>query len=274
MNVLNAAVGEIVDGVLYPVRGLPPLASLAIVSLLTAMGMLLVFKRTSDQPRMASAKRAIHASLFEMRLYADEPRALLRSQADLLRQNLVYLRLSIPPLLWMILPLMLLLAQLQVHYGFRGLRPGDSALVKVTLRGEMPGDFTLTASPGLRVDTQPVRIPSLREAAWRISAEREGEYELTVSAGAEIATKTMRVDAVPERPARRSPVRLEAGFWNEFLHPAERPLPPGGVITSIEVTYPDGGIEFFGWDLDWMVVFFALSVLMAFALRRPFGVTI
>jgi hypothetical protein len=271
---LNAVLARIVDSVLYPLHGLPPLASLAIVSLLAAIGALMVFRRASDQRRIRSAKRAIHASLFEIRLFADDPRAILGSLSDLLRQNFVYVRLSLVPLLWMIVPLLLLMAQLQFQYGYAGLRPGESALVKVTLCAQRPGELALRAPGGLRVDTSPVWIPSLREAAWRISAADEGEYELTVMAGDETATKTVRVAAPPDRPARRSPARLEAGFLNELLHPAERPLPTGGAITSIEVTYPKMSIYVFGWAVDWMIVFFALSILMAYALRRRFGVTL
>lgn len=262
-----------VDGVLYPLRGLPPLASLTILSLLTALGMLVVFKWTSDQRKIASAKRAIHASLFEMRLFADDPLAILRSQADLLRQNLVYLRLSMVPLLWMIVPLVLLMAQLQFQYGYGGLRPGESALLKVTVRDAMPGELQLQAPVGVRVDTPAVWIPSLREAAWRISAERVGEYELTVNAGGETATKTVRVAANAERVTQRSPVRLEVGFLNQLLYPTEPPLPAGGPIASIEVTYPEVEIDVFGWEMNWIVVFVALSIVFAFALRRPFGVT-
>jgi hypothetical protein len=272
VTALNATLAMIVDGVLYPLRGLPPLAGVAAMSLLTAIGMLIVFKRTSDQQRIVSVKRAIHGSLFEIRLFADDARAILRSQADLLRQNAVYLRLSIVPALWLIVPLGLLMAQLQFQYGYAGLRPGESALVKVTLRAEQPGELALHSPPGLRVDTPPVWIRSLREAAWRISAEHEGEYELTVTAGGETATKTVRVSAAPDRAARRTPARLEAGFLNELFHPAERPLPAGGTIVSIEVTYPVVGIDVFGWEVDWMIVFFALSILIALVLRRSFGV--
>jgi hypothetical protein len=32
------------------------------------------------------------------------------------------------------------------------------------------------------------------------------------------------------------------------------------------------GIDVFGWEVDWMIVFFALSILIALALRRSFGV--
>jgi len=74
--------------------------------------------------------------------------------------------------------------------------------------------------------------------------------------------------------ARRSPERLEAGFVNQLLYPAERPLPPDAPVESIRVTYPERDINMFGWRLHWMVVFFVLTIAFAFVLRKPFGVII
>ena len=58
----------------------------------------------------------------------------LRAQVDILRHNLTYVRLSLAPMLWMFVPLLLLIAQLQFYYGYDGLVPGQSALVKVRVK--------------------------------------------------------------------------------------------------------------------------------------------
>ncbi len=51
-------------------------------------------------------------------------------------------------------------------------------------------------------------------------------------------------------------------------------LPSDGTIEAITVTYPDANIDVFGFELHWMIVYFVLSILFAFILRGPFGVTI
>ena len=70
---------------------------LAVVSLATAILMLLSFKRTSNQTRLAAVKRQIHAAIFEIRLFNDDLRAIFRAQREILRHNLTYLRLSLRP---------------------------------------------------------------------------------------------------------------------------------------------------------------------------------
>ena len=57
MSLLNAFLAVVFDLLLAPFRQLPPIVGLAVVSLLTAIAMLLIFKRTSNQTRLTAVKR-------------------------------------------------------------------------------------------------------------------------------------------------------------------------------------------------------------------------
>jgi len=243
-----------------------------VVSLVAAIGMLLVFRATSNQPAIAGAKRRIHAGIFEIRLFNDDLRAMFGAQLDVLRHNLTYLRLSLVPMLWMLVPLLLLIAQLQFYYGYDGFRPGDTALVTVRLKQSavaMGSSLTLAAPQGLRVDSPLVWIPSQREGAWRIAAEEPGDYELTLTLGDGRLTKAVRVS---QQVGWRTPQRLERGFVNQLLYPAEPPIESGIPVEAIHIRYPDRQISLLGWETHWMIAFFVLSIAFAFALRKRFGV--
>jgi uncharacterized membrane protein (DUF106 family) len=283
LTILNQILRAISDVVLWPFQDLPALVGLAVVSLVTAVFMLLIFKATSNQKMIEAVKRRIHSCLFEIRLFNDDLRAILRAQIEILRHNATYIRLSLVPLLWMIVPLMLLLAQLQFQYAYEGLRPGASALLKVELREDWRETASVPAGEadkpavelivpeGLRVETEPVWIPSLREIDWRLAAEDWGQFEIQVLLGGESYAKNVQVDTGIRR---RSPVRWERGFWNQVLYPAEDPLPASSPIRAITIGYPDASVSIFGWGLHWIIVFFILSIVFAFALRNRFGVTI
>jgi uncharacterized membrane protein (DUF106 family) len=270
---LNGALRPLFDFLLLPFRGLPPIVGLLVVSLPASIGMLLVFKRTSNQAKLEAVKRQIHACLFEIRLLSDDLPAILRAQAEILRHNLRYLALSAVPMLWMMLPLLLLIAQLQFHYGYRGLRPGEDFIVKARLREEPPTRpaVSLEAPPGLEVATPPVWIRGERELAWRLRARDWGDYELRLRLGDHEYSKTAQVS---DQVRRRSPERLESGFWNELLYPAEPPLPKESPFVSIALTYPEGTVSIFGWAVNWLVAFFVLSIAFAFALRGRMDVTL
>jgi uncharacterized membrane protein (DUF106 family) len=284
VNAVNALLRTAFDFLLAPFRSLPPIVGLLVVSLVAAIGMLLVFKATSNQPKLEEVKRQIHACLFEIRLFNADLPAILRAQMEILRHNLMYLRLSAVPMLWMIVPFFVVVAQLQFHYGYRGLRPGQDFIVKVQLKAGWetsaalpPSQVStrpsvmLEAPAGLTVETPPVWIPSQRELAWRLRAAGWGDYALALRLGDQQYSKTVQVS--PE-VRRRSPVRLEPGFVNELLYPAEDPLPKGAHISAITVGYPDGPVSVFGWGVNWLILFFVLSAAFAFALRGRFGVTL
>ena len=272
MAALNALLASVVDGLLRPFNE-SPLMGLAVISLISAIAMLLVVRATSDQARIATVKRALQACVFEIRLFNDDARAMLRALGEMPKHYLTYLRLVMGSVLWLTVPFGLLLAQLQFHYGYDGLDVGDQAVVTARLKNSPNAhpQTLLVAPPGIRIETPPVWVPSIREVAWRVVAEQPGDYVLKVQCGADVFTKTVRV---ANTIVRRSPLRTDAGLLNQLLNPAESPLPVGAEVQSIAVTYPRRTLSVLGWQTHWMVVFFVLSMIFAFALRRRFKVVL
>ncbi len=281
MSALNALLRVFFDAILMPFSGLPPLAGLSVVSLVISVGMLVVFKATSNQEALAAVKRRIHACLFEIRLFKDDLPAILSAQTEILGHNARYLAYSLVPMVWMMVPLLLVIAQLQFHYGYEGLRPGERTLLKVHLSeggapqisGGAPRKpaVDLDLPPGLRLDAPAVWIPSKREMVWRLVAEEWGDFEIGVKIAGESFGKSVLVS---QEVRRISPVRYEPGFFNMLLYPAEAPLPRNGPLESISLAYPEAEISLLGYETHWMVVFFILSIVFAFMLRNRFGVTI
>jgi hypothetical protein len=282
MSWLNAILRGLFDLLLRPFQTLPWWAGLTVVSFVAAIAMLFVFRATSNQRGITAVKRRIQACLFEIRLFSDDLPAILRAQRDILRHTATYLGLSLVPMLWMIVPFVLTVAQLQFHYGYRGLHAGATAIVKVQLKEGWSRDgavapvqpaakprVSLSAPRGIAVETPSVWMPALREMDWRVQALEWGDYALRVKAGERVYTKDAQVS---RGVRRRSPVRVEAGFLNQLLYPAEEPLPADGPIESITLTYPDNEAVL-GVPL-WLVVFIVLSTVFAFALKKRFGVDI
>jgi hypothetical protein len=275
MTRVNSALGALVGVMLAPFESLPSAVGLSAVSLVAAIGMLLVFRATSNQAAIADVKRRIAAGLFEIRLFNDDLRAMFRAQGDILRHNVSYVALSLKPMVWMLVPFVLLLAQLQFYYGYDGLGLGQTAIVKVRLRESAVTSATpalaLTAPAGLRVETPLVWMPGEREGAWRVAADAAGDYQLAIALNGRVVNKELRVS---DRVGRRAPERLERGFVNQLLYPAEAPIDSDVPIEGIYVGYPEREVNLLGWKTHWMIAFFVLSIVFAFALRKRFGVVI
>jgi hypothetical protein len=272
MQTINAAIGALLDALLWPFQAWP-LAGLTVVSLLVALALLSAFKATSNQRALAAAKRRLQASIFELRLFQDDPRLILRVVGSLLVEQAVYLRYALAPLVWVALPLAILAAHLHTRYGYDGLAPGHATLVTVRMKTDSRPEVAFEAPSGLRVETPGVWAAGLRETAWRVAAERDGDYELriTLANGAGVVTKRVRVTPlVVARPG----IRPSASVWDQLWMPGEPPIPADSPIEAIEVAYPERAIPILGFPLPWVGVFLLLSTLFAFLLRPVFKVVL
>lgn len=278
MELLNRGLGAFFDLLVLPFRGMPAAVGLTVISLLVAVGMLLAFRRTSDQEGLERVKRRIQAGIYEIRLYKDDLPTIFASQYAILGHTWTYFKLSMVPMLWIMLPIVIVVIQLQFQYGYESVEPGDSVLVIVEMTeeeaervtGTRAADVVLEAPEGVRVETQAAWSPALGEVAWRVGAEAPGEHELLVHVDGRTVTKSLRVAGAT---VRRSPVR-PAGLLGQIVYPAEPPLPDGSGLASIRVDYADGDVSLLGWEMHWIIAFFILTMIFAFALAKPLGINI
>lgn len=271
MTLINRLLNPIFDLLLRPLQPLGILASLALLSLVTAIAILLVVRVTSDQRALAAIKRQIHADLFEIRLFNDDLRAMLRAELDILRHNATYLRLSLVPMVWVLVPATLAVAQLQAYYGYAGVDVGQPVLVTAQFKPGAESSAALDAPPAIKVETSAISFPALNQVVWRMVGTAPGDYELRLRIANDEYAKTIHVS---DGLARRSPVRLAPRLLDEVAYPSETPLPDGAPISMIRVDYPERGIQVFGRPFHWMVIYIFFSIVFAVLLRRPLGVTI
>ena len=225
-----------------------------------------------------AVRRGIQASLFEMRLLNDDVLAILRAAGRIMRANVTYLRFAMIPAVLVTIPLLLLLIHLQFYYGYDGLAVGANAVVTVRVdRSALPAggaaapNISLDAPAGVRVETPLVWIPSEREAAWRIVTEQPGDYQLVITLDGNAASKQIRVS---HALGWRSPDRLQDGFLNQLLAPAERPIEPAARISSIHVAYPARELSLLGFRTHWVIPFLVMSVAFTFGLCKRFRVVL
>jgi hypothetical protein len=275
MGIVNGVFGGIFDVLLLPFRGLPPWYGMIFVSLLTAFLMLWVFRLTSDQEGIRKAKNAIKAHLLEIRLFKDNLRVSFRAQGAILRANLRYMACNAKPMLVMIVPLVFILAQLNLWFGASALKPGQTTLVKVGLAPNVDPlavDLDLEPSPGLGIETPPLRIPDEHEIDWRIRAPEKGPAYLTFRTAGRTIEKPV---AVAGRPLSKvSPLTVGRSLLKELLYPGEKPLPGDTPVTSIEILYPAKSLGFLGVNVHWLVAYLALSIIFGFGFKGIFKVEI
>ena len=88
---------------------------------------------TSDQEALFNAKQRLKAHLLELLLYSNDMVLSMRAQKDLFLTNLSYIRCTLRPILFLLIPVILLLVQMDMRYGIRPLQVGETTLLRVKL---------------------------------------------------------------------------------------------------------------------------------------------
>jgi uncharacterized membrane protein (DUF106 family) len=249
-----------------------PLAIVIVVSLVVGLLMVVLFGYTSDQKAIGIAKDQLKAHLLAVRLYRDQIPVVMGSYGKILRGTGRYLKLAFKPLLYVIIPITLLILQIDHYLGATPIPPNAPFLLTVhTTGGDALNDVTLELPPGITMTAVPVHVPSTNEIAWRLVGSKEGKYEVKIAAAGQVAAKAVCVGSgLP----RISTVRLRGHFWERMFSSAEPALQENSPIESISINYPDRDIEIAGYGMNWIWLFFILSMVAGFIFKELLGIQI
>ncbi len=265
---LNAASNLAGRACLSVLGALPGWLSLILLSVVTALLLLMVFKFVSNQAAIARTRNDIKANLLAMRLFKDNIGVACLSEWRIILGALRLIFHSLRPMAVMILPLSLLLAQMGLWYQTRPLEPGQEAVVTVKLAGSLSQPWPsvhMTPGQAAEVSLGPIRVFSKNEICWQIKALEPGYHNMVFTVNDMKVTKEL---AIGPGFMRVSPVRPER-YWLRMLQfPAETALAPDSVIQSIRIDYPEHEAKYTGTNA-WMITFFILSTLFAF-IAGPF----
>lgn len=260
------------DGLIGLFAGMNPMIGLSVVSVITGGVMLVIFRYTSNQGAIARCKTLIKAYILEVRLFQDDLGLQMAAQRKILATNMKYMRYALAPMFVMLIPVLIILIQLDVRYARRPFHPGETTLLKVELsEGVDIESLALIAPDGITVETPPLRIPLLNEVDWRIRMESEGVYTLAFDIGGERVTKRVLVGETLTKLAQG---RYQDGILAVWTHPSEPPLSDDGALRSIKIAYPERELALFGFGMHWLLVFFVVSVLFGFAIKGFVGVEV
>ena len=191
ISYINLAISSFFDLLINPFTGINPLWSLTLFSLLIAILMLLIFRYTSNQKEIKETKSKIRAYIYELRLFKDELGLVLSAQKNVFLQNLKYIKYALKPMIFMIIPMAIILIQLDSWYGHKPLSPEESTMVSLILSDNLkiPEDISIKSDNGLTIETPPLRIAQENRIDWRIQANETGEHDLVFNVSDQVFKK-------------------------------------------------------------------------------------
>jgi uncharacterized membrane protein (DUF106 family) len=249
-----------------------PLAIVVVLSLVVGLLMVVLFGYTSDQKAIGIAKDQLKAHLLAVRLFRDQIPVVMGSYGKILRGTWRYLKLAFKPLLYVIIPITLLVVQIDRYLGHTALSANEPFLLTVRLTGiDALNDVTLELPHEIIATAPPVHVLASNEIVWRLMGLGEGRYQVKVAAAGQSAAKSV---CVGRDLVRISAVRLQGHFWARTLASAEPALPENAPFDSISISYPDRTIDIAGYGMNWIWLFFILSMVAGFIFKELLGIQI
>ena len=268
---LNAGANPVGRTVFGFVGMMPGWLSNSIISLVAGVGMLLIFKHTSNQAAIGRARDGIKADLLSLRLFKDSLAVTFGAQGRMIKgAGLLFIHAMIP-LAVMLVPIMLMLGQLGVWYQFAPLAVGNETVIAMKLAPaeELP-TIELQADSAVEVTAGPMASPGAGEVWWTVRALTPGSHTLSFDVGGETVTKTLAVGRHPMRVSKRRP---GMNFTDVLLHPDERPFQAADTVHWIDIQYAESVSWTCGAD-NWVIYFFVASIVFALLFKGVLGVRI
>ena len=272
MEPVNRLANAVVGGLTRLVQGLPPSLVLMVHALAIAVIAVGVYALVSNQRVIKQRKNRMIARLLEIRLFHEDPIAVLGSFGRVLAGIAAYMGASLKPLLFLVPVILVWIAHLAGWFEWRPLAPGEAAIVTLKLNpGVSPvaAPASLEAPFGFEVETPAFRSLATNEISWRIRAVRASHGSLRCNAAASTANKTIVADTAL---AEVSPQRVGDAFWSRVLWPWEPALEKGSAFSEIRIDYPRRSLKFFGWEINWLVALLIASIAFALVVKKPFRV--
>ena len=79
---------------------------------------------------------------------------------------------------------------------------------------------------------------------------------------------------VPDSDGFPSKRRTGSSVTDFLFHPGEYHIEASSPIRSVTVSYPPLQLAVLGWDVNWLLWFFVLSIVTGYLFKRPLGVEV
>ena len=274
MGAINSGLNVLMDIVCLPFLGIAPIWAMLVISLVSGVLMVWIYGKTSNQTALHTLRNRVRGNLIAVKLFQDDISVVLKMQWRILKDTLLSFRYQLVPILVLIVPVLLIMIQLNLRFAIQPLKPGATTTITATLQGLSPVDeqITLEAPDGVVVETEAVRIEAKSEVSWRVRGVEPGRHQLTVRAGEHAEEKEL---VVGESWGKVSPLRTGKGFFDSLLWPGEPPIASQSPFETIAIEQAQAlplPLPLIGWHWHWMIHFLVFSILFGFAFKGVLGV--
>ncbi len=252
---------QIIDMMLNPVFGwlldIPSLLAILILSAFLGLVSILIQKYATDQAKLKRLKadtKKYQKQIREAQKKGDTGRV-MKIQNQMMPMQLDMMKQSFKPLLFTMIPFLVIFFWLSNHFAFYPIEPGQEFAVTANFEDGVSGNVYLNGSSGINI-LNPEQQIEQSTAGWRAVGE-EGTHTLYLSVAGviferQVLITTERSYLPPEQ--KMSGVVKEFNVWNKKIL-------PGGE-----------GFQLFGWKPGWIFYYILSSIPISLGFRKLLNV--
>lgn len=275
MESFNSLITTLFSLLLTPFAGLKALWGLLAVSIVAGIILVYIYGKISNQAALKRVKKRITAGIYESVLFRHDLPTSLRAQGGMLVGGVRYFALAVPPLIVLLIPSLVILAQLNLRYGARALQPGEHAVVTVNLANEDALFSTeLSAKDATVQVTPPLRDLDNQSVSWRVDASKAqatSPATLALQVNGVVVTEPFFTGQQPSI----LPTAKHTSPWWQLLYPgASLPQELRSQVRSITVTYPEQELSVAGITVHWLLLFVVVSIVAGLVASKAIGIEV
>ncbi len=249
----------ILDPVLGPLLNLPPAWSIAILTFVITLVMVLIYKKFTDQEVLKSLKEEMKQIQKDMKEFQHDPTKVMQLQKKSLEKAGQQFRHSMKPMLITMIPILVMFGWLSTNLAYLPIMPGEEFSTTIIFKSGADGGVELSASEGIEILSDEIQTIDKRtvgsifkkeigEASWNLKGP-EGNYQLSYEFDDNIYAKDVLIT-------------------NSKKYKEPQKLVNDGVVESIKLGNKQ--IKIFG--LTWFWAYIILAMVFNGLLRKLFKI--
>jgi len=252
----------ILTPILKPLLSIPPIMTILAVALFISIVSLLFQKYLTDQKKLKRLKADMKKLQAEARKHAKDPDKALAANKKMMAMQGPMMKESMRPMIWTMLPFLLLFLWLSSHFAYLPLLPGEEFSVTAKVEDGLDTVTLETLPEGLEI----VGIGAIAatvsdgEAVWALQGPT-GFYTLNFYAGekADEAPAAAKNIVITEQKEYEVPLQQYKGAI-KTVKIGNRPLKPLDPFSIL------------GWRPGWIWVYLFFSLAFSMGGRKLMGV--
>lgn len=168
----------ILNPVFAPLLRLPPFWSILLISVFLTFIVTLIYKVVTDQAKMKALKDEIKQAQTEMKEHKSNPEKMMEINRKAMEKNFEYMKHSFKPMIFTMIPVLLIFGWLNAHLAYEPLRPNQPFSVVAQFTPEFQGNASLENDYLSFLSPATVSVAG-GKAQWNLSG-KAGTYAMLV----------------------------------------------------------------------------------------------